>query len=179
MKKALSILLSMIIMLSCFGVSMQVFAEGIKGTAITSVTTKTTSATVKWKKQTSGTSGYEIRYSKNSDMSSSKKVTVSDKEKTSKTISSITSNKKYYFQIRTYKKTDSGKKYSSWSEKTSAKTKASSSSSSSKSSGNAVYITPTGKKYHYDGHCNGGTYIKSSLSEAKNKGLTPCKKCVK
>ena len=40
-----------------------------------------------------------------------------------------------------------------------------------------VYITPTGKKYHYDNNCNGGTYIPSTLAEAQAMGLTPCKKC--
>jgi len=42
-----------------------------------------------------------------------------------------------------------------------------------------VYITPTGKRYHYDGNCNGGTYIKSTLENALRLGLTPCGKCVK
>ena len=40
-----------------------------------------------------------------------------------------------------------------------------------------VYITPTGSKYHYDGSCNGGTYIESTLDEALSLGLTPCKRC--
>lgn len=40
-----------------------------------------------------------------------------------------------------------------------------------------VYVTPTGKKYHYDNNCNGGTYIESTLDEALSMGLTPCKKC--
>lgn len=40
-----------------------------------------------------------------------------------------------------------------------------------------VYITPTGSKYHFDNNCNGGTYIASTLDEAKSLGLTPCKKC--
>lgn len=40
-----------------------------------------------------------------------------------------------------------------------------------------VYITPTGKRYHYDNSCNGGTYIESTLDEALSLGLTPCKKC--
>lgn len=40
-----------------------------------------------------------------------------------------------------------------------------------------AYITPTGKKYHYDNNCNGGTYIPSTLAEAQAMGLTPCKKC--
>lgn len=44
--------------------------------------------------------------------------------------------------------------------------------------GRTVYITPTGKRYHYDNSCNGGTYIESTLDEAISRGLTPCKKCV-
>lgn len=40
-----------------------------------------------------------------------------------------------------------------------------------------VYITPTGSKYHFDNNCNGGTYIASTLDEAKSMGLEPCKKC--
>ena len=43
--------------------------------------------------------------------------------------------------------------------------------------GRTVYITPTGSKYHYDNNCNGGTYIASTLDEAKSMGLEPCKKC--
>lgn len=41
-----------------------------------------------------------------------------------------------------------------------------------------VYITKTGKRYHYDSNCNGGTYIASTLAEAQARGLTPCQKCV-
>ena len=40
------------------------------------------------------------------------------------------------------------------------------------------YITPTGKKYHYNNHCNGGSYRESTLDEALRRGLGPCKKCV-
>ncbi len=40
-----------------------------------------------------------------------------------------------------------------------------------------VYVTKTGKRYHYDSNCNGGTYTESTLSAAKSKGLTTCKKC--
>lgn len=46
------------------------------------------------------------------------------------------------------------------------------------SQGKTVYITETGKKYHYDGSCNGGKYRPVSLSEALAYGLEPCKKCV-
>jgi len=47
------------------------------------------------------------------------------------------------------------------------------------SGGKTVYVTETGKRYHYDNHCNGGTYYKSTLAEAKARNLTPCQKCVK
>ena len=41
-----------------------------------------------------------------------------------------------------------------------------------------VYVTKTGKRYHYNNHCNGGTYYESTLDDALGRGLTPCKKCV-
>lgn len=44
--------------------------------------------------------------------------------------------------------------------------------------GRKVYKTPTGKKYHYDNHCNGGTYIETTMDDAISLGLGPCKKCV-
>lgn len=45
--------------------------------------------------------------------------------------------------------------------------------------GNTVYVTKTGKKYHYNSSCNGGKYYASTLEQAKARGLTPCSKCVK
>lgn len=47
------------------------------------------------------------------------------------------------------------------------------------STNKTVYVTKTGKRYHYDNNCNGGTYYPSTLSEAQSRGLTPCNKCVK
>lgn len=41
-----------------------------------------------------------------------------------------------------------------------------------------IYVTRTGKKYHYDPNCNGGTYYESTLADALARGLTPCAKCV-
>ena len=40
-----------------------------------------------------------------------------------------------------------------------------------------VYITKTGKRYHYDGNCGNGEYIPSTLAEAEARGLMPCEKC--
>ena len=42
-----------------------------------------------------------------------------------------------------------------------------------------IYVTRTGKRYHFDGHCNGGTYTETTLADAMGRGLTPCQKCVK
>lgn len=53
-----------------------------------------------------------------------------------------------------------------------------STSTSSESTSRTVYITKTGKKYHYSSTCNGGKYYRSTLQEALSRGLTPCNKCV-
>lgn len=41
-----------------------------------------------------------------------------------------------------------------------------------------VYITATGKKYHYENPCGKGTYYEATLEYAESLGLTPCEKCV-
>lgn len=41
-----------------------------------------------------------------------------------------------------------------------------------------IYITKTGKHYHYDPQCNGGTYWAVPYETAIGFGLTPCDKCV-
>lgn len=81
-----------------------------KATAISSLKAASKAFTVTWKQVTSQATGYQIRYSTSSKMTSAKTVTVSSYKTTSKKISSLTSKKKYYVQVRTYK-TVSGKKY--------------------------------------------------------------------
>lgn len=70
---------------------------------------------VSWNKNTNAT-GYQIRYSLKSNMSSSKTITVKSNKTVAYTIKKLTSKKKYYVQVRSYK-TNSAKKtvYSSWS----------------------------------------------------------------
>lgn len=58
-----------------------------------------------------------------------------------------------------------------------AKTTAAKIKTTTKKVSRTVYITRTGKRYHYSSHCNGGTYYASTLDKAKAQGLTPCKKC--
>ncbi len=72
------------------------------------------SFTVKWKKQTSQTTGYQIRYSTSKSMKKAKTVTVKGNKKTSKKIKNLKKKKTYYVQVRTYKIVK-GKKYAcSW-----------------------------------------------------------------
>ena len=42
-----------------------------------------------------------------------------------------------------------------------------------------VYITEKGERYHYNDTCSKGNYFQVTIDEALEKGLTPCKRCVK
>ena len=41
-----------------------------------------------------------------------------------------------------------------------------------------IYITKSGKRYHYDATCNGGTYYPATMEEVRRRNLAPCNKCV-
>lgn len=43
---------------------------------------------------------------------------------------------------------------------------------------NSVYMTPTGKRYHYSKDCAGKNGTATTLQNAEARGLTPCAKCV-
>lgn len=45
-------------------------------------------------------------------------------------------------------------------------------------SGNTIYITDTGSKYHYNNNCNGGTYYPGTWDDVQRRNLTPCSRCV-
>lgn len=94
-----------------------------KKTSISKVSSAKRAFTVKWKKQPAQTSGYEVRYSINPSMSGSKTKTISKNSILSKKISSLKAKRKYYVQVRTYKKVSGSKYYSSWSSTKSVKTK--------------------------------------------------------
>lgn len=71
--------------------------------------------TVKWKKVT-GITGYQIQYSTSSSFAKGNKaVTVKSTTAVSKTIGSLTSKKKYYVRMRTYKTVSGKNYYSTWS----------------------------------------------------------------
>ncbi|MDE6764656.1 MAG: hypothetical protein K2N26_03280 [Oscillospiraceae bacterium] len=56
--------------------------------------------------------------------------------------------------------------------------KSANNTTTSTSQSKTVYVTKTGKKYHYSNSCNGGTYYASTLDAAVSRGLKPCEKCV-
>ena len=92
-----------------------------KNTAISKLTASKNTVTVKWKKQTKQTAGYEIQYSTSSKFTkkTTKTVKVTKNSTTSKKITKLKAKKKYYVRIRTYQTVKVGKKstkiYSGWS----------------------------------------------------------------
>ena len=98
--------------------------KSLKSTKITSLRAKKKSVTVKWKKQTKGINGYEIQYSTDKKFKKDVKTVTINKAKTaSKTIKKLKSKKKYFFRIRTFKKSGAGKAYSNWSKTKNVKVK--------------------------------------------------------
>lgn len=94
-----------------------------KNTKISKIIAKSKGFTVKWKKQATQTTGYQIQYSTSSKFKGAKTVTISKNKTTNKTISKLKAKKKYYVRIRTYKKIGSTKYYSSWSKAKTVTTK--------------------------------------------------------
>ncbi len=94
-----------------------------KGTSLGTLTADVGKVTVKWTKLTTQTTGYQIQYSTSSKFSNAKLVTISKNTTTSKLISSLAQNKKYYFRVRTYKTVSGTKYYSAWSKAKSITTK--------------------------------------------------------
>ncbi|MGN0533920.1 MAG: fibronectin type III domain-containing protein [Eubacterium sp.] len=90
-----------------------------KATSISSVSAGSKKFTVKWKKQATQTTGYQIQYSTSSNFTNAKTETVGKNSTTSKTISKLLARKKYYVRVRTYKTVKINGKatniYSSWS----------------------------------------------------------------
>ena len=98
-----------------------------KPTSISKLTAGRKKFTVKWKKQATQTTGYQIQYSTSSKFKNVETVTVSKNRTTGKTVSKLKAKKKYYVRIRTYKMVKAGGKstkiYSSWSKAKTVKVK--------------------------------------------------------
>ena len=94
-----------------------------KGTSISKLTASKKGFTVKWKKQKSQTSGYEIQYSTDKNFKKAKTKVVTKNGTTSVKITKLSAKKKYYVRIRTYKTVKGKKVYSEWSKVKNVKTK--------------------------------------------------------
>lgn len=95
-----------------------------KGTTIKSVTANKKGFTVKWKKQATQVTGYQIQYSTDKNFKKNNKtITVKSNKTLSKKVTKLKAKKKYYVRVRTYKKDVSTKLCSSWSKAKSVKTK--------------------------------------------------------
>ena len=98
-----------------------------KATSISSLTAGSKKFTVKWKKQATQTTGYQVQYSASSNFSKAKTVTVGKNTTVSKKISKLSGKKKYYVRVRTYKTVKiNGKSiriYSGWSKAKTVTTK--------------------------------------------------------
>lgn len=91
-----------------------------KGTKVKSVKAGKKKITVKWNRQTSQTTGYQIQYGKDKKFRKGiKTVTIGKNKTTTKTIKKLSRKKNYYVRVRTYRNVKVGKKVvkvvSSWS----------------------------------------------------------------
>ena len=104
------------------GLMKKQFAIKPNKTKITSVKAKSKAFEVKWKKQTSQTTGYEIQYSTNKNFKGKAAVTVDIRKNSvqSKKICKLKAKRTYYVRVRTYKTVKvngrNTKVYSDWSD---------------------------------------------------------------
>ena len=98
-----------------------------KTTSISKLTAGKKKLTVKWKKQATQTTGYQLQYGTSSKFKGAKTTTITKNKTVSKAISKLKAKKKYYVRIRTYKTVKvngkSVKLYSAWSKAKSGLTK--------------------------------------------------------
>lgn len=87
-----------------------------KGTVIKKLTAATKAYTIKWNKQSTQTTGYQIQYATDSKFKNSKKtITIANKKATTKKLTGLAGYKKYYVRIRTYKRVAGVNYCSAWS----------------------------------------------------------------
>ena len=95
-----------------------------KATSISSLKAGSKKFTVKWKKQATQTTGYQVQVATNKKFKKNKKTVTIKKQKTTKTtVKKLKAKKKYYVRVRTYKIVNGKKVYSSWSKVKTVKTK--------------------------------------------------------
>ena len=99
-----------------------------KATSISSLKAGSKKFTVKWKKQATQTTGYQVQVATNKKFKKNKKtVTIKKQKKTKATVKKLKAKKKYYVRVRTYKTVKiNGKSiriYSGWSKTKTVTTK--------------------------------------------------------
>ena len=71
---------------------------------------------MKWKKQATQTTGYQVQYALNSKFTSgAKTITVKGPKVVSKKVTKLKAKKKYWVRVRTYKTVGKTNYYSAWS----------------------------------------------------------------
>ena len=70
--------------------------------------------TIKWNKQSSQTTGYQIQCATKRDFSNAATITIANPNTTSYTSRGRAGNTRYYVRVRTYKKIGNGTFYSNW-----------------------------------------------------------------
>lgn len=138
---------------------------------ITSLKGGQKSVSVKWNKNTAQTSGYILRYSTGKSFSKYQSVTFDSSGTSHCKISSLKASAKYFIQIRAYKTVGAKTYYSAWSDTLSFSTK-------SEAEKTGVYITPTGKCYHFSKSC-AGKNAKTATYAFASANYRPCKNCVR
>lgn len=138
-----------------------------KVTNLSSSSKTKNSVKLSWK-NSSGATGYKIYLYNSNTKKYEYYVTTTS---TSKTITGLKAGTTYKIKVRAYKKVDGVEYFGAYSDVLKVTTL--------KSTSTKVYITPTGKRYHLDKECGGKNSYLTSLTNAKNSGLTPCQKCAK
>ena len=97
------------------GTTKKTFRINPKSTSLTKVTAGKKSFIANWKKQATQTTGYQIQYSTSSNFKKPKTVTIKGNKNVKKEIKKLTSKKKYFVRVRTYKVVSKKKFYGKWS----------------------------------------------------------------
>lgn len=129
-KKVLALIMAVLMLFSTVPATTvtTIAASTPKTTSISKLSGSANSVKITWKKQTTGTNGYQLQYSTSSkfEKNNTTSKTINKNTATYYTVSKLKFNTVYYFRIRTYKAiTKSGKTtntYSEWSAKKNVRT---------------------------------------------------------
>ena len=116
-------------------------------------------------------------YDKNNAIETTSKINTNITNVLNKTNTSITNINTN--ETSTSKELESNNSTSINTSTSTKKTTTQSTSATTTDNSRTVYVTPTGKRYHYISTCGGKNSTASTLNKAKARGLTPCQNCAK